>query len=111
MPKIARTSDLTERISFYKPTTTKDAAGHPVTTNQLFYTCWAAVRTQYFSEVAKTYGTELADSLRMIIRYQTQYKITNDMTIVWDGDTYKIIALNPDSFRKEWDTILAKKVS
>lgn len=111
MPKIARTSDLTERISFYKPVTTKDASGHPVTTSQLYYTCWAAVRSQYFSEVAKTYGTELADSLRMIIRYQREYIITNDMTIIWNGNTYKIIALDTDSYRKEWDTILAKKVS
>jgi SPP1 family predicted phage head-tail adaptor len=111
MPKIARTSDLTERISFYKPVSSKDANGHPVKNGQPFYSCWAAVRTQYLSEVVKNYGTELADSLRMIVRYQREYVITNDMTIEWRGDTYKIIALNPDSIRKEWDTILAKKVS
>ena len=111
MPKIARTSDLTERISFYKITSTKNSSGVPVTTRTLFYTCWAAVRSRYLSETEKNYGTALADSLRVIIRYQTDYVITNDMTITWEGVDYKIIALNPDTFRREWDTILMKKVA
>ncbi|TGA95711.1 head-tail adaptor protein [Sporolactobacillus shoreae] len=112
MPKIARTSDLNERISFYEVVVTKTSAGVAVKkpAADVFYSCWAAVRTQMLSEVEKNLGTDLANNLRVIIRHQSEYEIQEEMFFSWNGKLYRVIAFNLDTYDKEWDTILAKEV-
>lgn len=112
MPKIARTSDLNERISFYEVVQVKNSSGvlSKKPAADPFYTCWAAVRTQMLSEVEKNLGTDLANNLRVIIRNQSEYPIQEEMFFSWSGKLYRVIAFNPDTYNKEWDTILAREV-
>jgi SPP1 family predicted phage head-tail adaptor len=111
MGKFIGIGDMRERITFNKVVNTKDQYGSPIKVNQPVFSCWASVRIQYLTEVMSTIGTELQDTITFIIRHQQKYEITNDMTITFQGKTYKIIQINPDLQNKQFDTIIVKAVS
>ncbi|WP_102691155.1 phage head closure protein [Rummeliibacillus pycnus] len=100
---------MNNHINIYKITTIKDEYGDTTTTKTLFHSCWCYVRNQTMKDIQASIGTLLENTISLVIRH-TNKQITNEMTIELNGISYKIISIENDIQRKQFDTIIVKRV-
>jgi len=56
-------------------------------------------------------GTSLEDTITIVIRYKQLQEIKNEYIIKYQDEKYEIKKINKDEIKKEFTTIIAKKVS
>ncbi|WP_102693991.1 phage head closure protein [Rummeliibacillus pycnus] len=100
---------MNNRINIYSIKTTTDEYGDTETTKTLFHSCWCYVRNQTMKDIQASIGTLLESTTNLVIRH-TSKQITNDMTVELNGVNYKIISIESDIQRKQFDTIIVKRV-
>ena len=71
----------------------------------------AQVRTQFISDVLKSYGTDTDNVVVLVVRHQQPQVITTSMMVIIGGVTYKITKVAPDTVNYEWDTIYIELMS
>lgn len=110
MPLIYDPSQLNERITFNKKQTVK--VNGVSTTKEVFVgTIWAAVITQRLSDRMSNVGNEVVNTTTFIIREKQDFEITNKMTVSWDGSSYQIKDIDPDTVNREWKTIICEVIT
>ncbi|AVD56214.1 phage head closure protein [Heyndrickxia coagulans] len=102
---------MNERITFYKEVVKKNDYGDKVKDKEKYLECWAAVKTQFLSDIQASIGTVLEDTLTFVIRHQHDKEITNDLSVKYRNSVYEIIKINPDVEYKKFDTIISKEVT
>lgn len=111
MAKLVKIGDLNQRIEFIGESEGYQGDfGWVPGKEEVKLTCWASIRTQYLNERLATIGTVLEDTVTFIIRYKQDVKVENSFKIKLGSDVYEIIKIHPDTNRKEFTTITAKKV-
>lgn len=101
-------SKMNERISFARPKDTKNDRGVPVTTDEIIFSCWAAIPKKFLNEVKASIGTVLEDTVTFVIRQYQKEQVQNDMVILHKNVRYAIEKINPDTDEKTYMTIIAK---
>lgn len=100
---------MNNHIDIYSIKTVRDEYDDITTVKTLFHSCWCYVRNQTFKDIQTTIGTMLENTINLVIRH-TNKQITNDMTITMNGVNYQIISIENDIQRKQFDTIIVKRV-
>ncbi|PAD94361.1 phage head closure protein [Terribacillus saccharophilus] len=101
-------SKMNERISFARPQEKKNSHGVAETTDQVIFSCWAAMPKKFLNEVKASIGTVLEDSVTFVIRQYQKEQVENDMVILHKNVRYAIEKINPDTDDKTYMTIIAK---
>lgn len=107
MSIIKNVRQLNELITF-KKVVPKSGPEVGYDSKELF-SCWTHVRTQRIRDVKQWQGTLFENTIDFIIRYQQPQPIDNSMTVVWQGNEYNIVEINPDTGSKEFTVIVCKK--
>lgn len=100
---------MNNRIDIYSIKTIRDEYDDITTVKTLFHSCWCYVRNQTLKDIQASVGTLLESTISLVIRH-TNKKITNDMTVTMNGVNYQIISIENDIQRKQFDTIIVKRV-
>lgn len=100
---------MNNRIDIYSIKTIRDEYDDITTVKTLFHSCWCYVRNQTLKDIQASVGTLLESTISLVIRH-TNKKITNDMTVTMNGVNYQIISIENDVQRKQFDTIIVKRV-
>lgn len=107
---IATPEKMNEPITFNKKVDKKDGYGTPMLEiGEVVYSCWAMIKTSFLNEVKASIGTTLESTLTFVIYHQDV--ITNDLLLIFRGNKYEIVGINPDFEYKQFDTIICKMVS
>lgn len=100
---------MNNRITIYSIKTIQDEYGDIETVKTKVLTCWCYIKQQYMKDKIASVGTLLEDSIQFVIRH-TKVKLDNTMTVELNGKSYKIISIQNDIQRKQYDTIIVKAV-
>jgi SPP1 family predicted phage head-tail adaptor len=111
MGKFIKLNDLNKRISFLGITNGKTPYGQNKTSEENLFTCWASIKGQTINEMKSTIGTSLEDTITIVIRYKQVKEIKSEYKILFDNLTYEIKKLNKEDIKKEFITIIAKRIS
>lgn len=109
--KLSKPGKMNHRISFVKKENSQDDWGEVIDLNVIIYSCWAELKTQFLNEVKSNIGTVLEDTVTFIIRHNPDIELTSDCVVEFNQKEYKIVKMTPDEALKEYDTVIAKKVS
>lgn len=100
-----------DRVTFYARGDGVGINGQPVDDDLIFVTsCWFGYRQQYIRETKSLQDTIFENSTDIYIRDKQAKIITNDMLAVIAGETYEILAVNPDRQHKAYQLITLKEV-
>ena len=102
---IKNAGELRHRITLQKFATTTDADGFVVQDWVDVATVWAAVENLHGREYWEAATVQAENTLKFTIRYRPD--VTNDMRIVFRGQTYEITAIDNIKYRNEFLEIKA----
>jgi SPP1 family predicted phage head-tail adaptor len=83
-------SRLKNRITFQSKTEQSDGAGGQILTDVDYYTCWAEIFRENQNKTNIAGKDSLSDSIVFRIRDAQSISISNDLTILFDGNIYLI---------------------
>lgn len=90
---------LNRKIVIQSQSTTQDDTGQPLNTWTTFATPWANIRFMNGIETMK--GDSPTSVAKASIRIRYREDITNAMQVVYNGITYRILAVLPDEAKRE----------
>jgi len=90
---------LNRKIAIQSQSTTQDDAGQPLNTWTTFASPWAHIRFMNGVETMK--GDSPTSVAKASIRIRYREDITNAMQVVYNGITYRILAVLPDEAKRE----------
>ena len=83
-------SKLKNRITFQSKTEQSDGAGGQILTDVDYYTCWAEIFRENQNKTNIAGKDSLLDSIVFRIRDAQSISISNDLTILFEGNIYLI---------------------
>lgn len=114
MPLINNINEFNERITFLGTIYTgpSEENGWQITVEEgvEVYSCWCMVKTQFLKDLNSNAGTFLENTINFVIRNQQGYILDNTLKVKWHEVVYDIVNINPDTSKKKYDVIIAKKV-
>lgn len=90
---------LNRKIVIQSQSTTQDELGQPLNTWATFASPWAHIRFMNGVETMK--GDSPTSVAKASIRIRYREDITNAMQVVYNGITYRILAVLPDEAKRE----------
>lgn len=110
---IAATGNLNEIIQIVQPTNSNvDDFGDITPQKEVIYRkLYAYQRNLNSNELAGNIEV-LRNQTQFVIRHRnsTEPIITTDMQVIYNNQTYQILAYNVDTAFKEWDVLICEKV-
>lgn len=110
MPLIKNINQFNDRIDIQEKTSGQNEDGEIVTSWKKVGSLWTYVKTRTLNDIKTSAGSTYQDTINFVIRYDQDLTIKRDSRIVWKGNKYEIVKINPDTGMKEFTVIVAKEI-
>jgi head-tail adaptor len=109
MKKMTNFEKLNKRISFFRKEPFKNSFGQNKFNDIEIMKSWASIHNQTFQDIKTNMGTELEDTITIIIRAKQKEEIITSYLIKYQNESYKILNMTRGVQNGVYTMILARK--